>query len=222
MIKMNHNHQQGFTIVELMIATAVLSVVLLLATVMITSIGTLYYKGVNQARIQNDARSITDEISQNLKLSKGIIEFSPPSGPRSYCINSVRYTYIVGTQIGNGAGQSPHVLWRDQADAACTPVNLNVTPPSANGTELISPRSRLVKLSISGTPNTPYKIDIGIAYGDSDLLCSPSAPGTCNGGAAMPAAAYQNGDLICKGGAGRQFCATTTLTTTVLQRITGD
>jgi len=220
-----HTDQRGFTIVELLIATTVLSVILLLATVMITSIGNLYYKGVNSARIQNDTRSITDELTRNLQLSDGLYYTAPNDhGVGAYCINNVRYTYIIGKQLGPDlTTQSKHVLWRDVTDpGTCDPVDLANIPADADGTELIAPNSRLVKFSISTDTSVPYKVDIGLAYGDDDLLCSPSSTQpTCDGSHDMTAADYKNGDLICKGGKGSSFCSTTTLSTLVVKRITG-
>jgi len=215
-IKTTDFNNKGFTIVELMIATTVLSVILLLATVMITNIGNLYYKGVNQARTQNDARSIVDEMAQNLKLSNGVTPGGSAASIASYCMNNIRYTYIVGVQIGSGVGKSPHVLWRDinPDQSTCVPADLN-SPGS--GSELIGPNSRIVKLDVTST--APYEINVALAYGDDDLLCSPSVAGTCNGGATMQPGDYKKGDLLCKGGTAQHFCATTTLSTTVLQRI---
>ncbi len=65
-----HRHlQKGFTIIELMIATAVLSTILVMVTVVMVNIGSLYYKGINQARVQDDVRSIADEIIKNIQLN---------------------------------------------------------------------------------------------------------------------------------------------------------
>lgn len=149
--------QAGFTIVELMIATAVLSTILLLATVLMTNIGNLYQKGVNQANTQDEARSIIDQASQDLKynpsFTSGSAQTSLPGGTAvtiyAYCIGSVRYSFITGYKIGSSGTDttpqggsypwpvSPHVLWRDNGSSTyttglhnitgCTPVN--VTDP---------------------------------------------------------------------------------------------
>ncbi|HTB49310.1 MAG TPA: type II secretion system protein [Verrucomicrobiae bacterium] len=223
--------QAGFTIVELMIATAILSTILVLVTIMMISIGNLYYKGINQSRVQDDARSISDELSQHLELND---QFQGPTSQsyggftvQAYCIGNVRYSYVIGTQLGTSAGQIAHVLWRDtDSTGDCLPQNLTLATPTSSpdtGTELISPDSRLISFSITRAAATdPYVIAVGVAYGGDDLLCSPSAPGsTCNTPATMSAAYFQNGDLLCKGNIGDQFCATASLNTTVVQRISG-
>ena len=194
-------NQKAFTIVELMIATTILSTILILVTVMMVGIGNLFYKGVNQARVQDDVRTISDDVSQHLQLSD-----SPPlasvsgDGTGVYCIGDTRYTYVLNQQIGSA---NPHVLWRDSnptpGSCAATDGFLNNTTPSPDGTELIAPNSRLTYFNIS--LSSPYTISIGVAYGDDDLLNLAGLNTTC------------------KGSIGDEFCSTATLTTTVVQRI---
>lgn len=56
----------GFTIVELMIATVVFSVILILITTGIIQIGKAYYKGIIGSRTQETARKITDEVGRSI------------------------------------------------------------------------------------------------------------------------------------------------------------
>jgi prepilin-type N-terminal cleavage/methylation domain-containing protein len=124
--------QQGFTIVELMIATAVLSTILVLVSSVMISIGNLYTKGINQARVQDNVRSITDQISQDVQLNNGSVVTgagtvtmgSQTPNVKSICIgSSIRYSFIIGYKIGpvtdsepapyNAQSHIPSVLWRD-------------------------------------------------------------------------------------------------------------
>jgi prepilin-type N-terminal cleavage/methylation domain-containing protein len=207
---------RGFTIVELMIATAVLSVMLLLVSVILSSIGNLYFKETNQSRIQDAARNVTGEISQDLELNGGQVT----TGAGAYCIDgTIRYSYVIGKQLGSA---TKHVLWRDTnpTPATCNAANLNLSQPSATGVELVPANARLSDFTITTT--SPYNISINIAYGDDDLLCTPSVASTCTSATnTMTAADYQKGDLICKGHAGNSYCATANLSTVVVQRITG-
>ena len=59
--------QSGFTLLELMIATTIFSVILLLCTVGLIQIGKTYYKGSAIVRTQNVARDITDNITQAIQ-----------------------------------------------------------------------------------------------------------------------------------------------------------
>lgn len=205
--------QQGFTIIELMIATSVLAVILLLVTVMITSIGNLYYKGVTLSQTQDTTRSIADQLVQDIKLSDGAPSNTPTAGSSTavpgftlyaICIGTTRYSYALNTQIGTGRGHIQHVMWRDSigSGSRCSPVDLSDMTLSG-GAELIGPRSRLTSLTI-GSPapgGTLYTVRLSLAYGDGDLL-NP--------------AGY---DTTCKGSAGDQFCATDRLATSVVQRV---
>jgi prepilin-type N-terminal cleavage/methylation domain-containing protein len=216
--------QSGFTIIELMIATSVLSVILLIVTTIMISIGSLYYKGVSQVRVQDDVRSISDELSRQLKLSN--LALSPLAGPTpiggypsdayAYCIGNTRYSFVLGVQLGRGRDtdgslQIPHVLWRDtNTSGACSPLNLTQANPTASagpgnslpgsGAELGVPNSRLTSFSIAGA-SSPYTISLEIASGSIDLLSGAT------------------GAVHCLGTVGDQFCATANLTTTVVSRL---
>ena len=236
--------RHGFTIVELMIATAVLSTILVLVTIIMISIGHLYYKGVSQARVQDDVRTIADELSQYLQLSNSTSIPVSQAGEQAYCIGSERFTYVLYKQIGTKPGQTPHVLWRDTdpSPGSCptggplgSPTglpNLSAATPSTGGVELIAPNSRLTDFTvtaISATLPSPYSISVAVAYGDDDLVCDSGyhAPNDCSQqGLTVHMTNIVNhitapsGPIQCKGFTGDQFCATSSLTTTVAQRLT--
>ncbi|MEK7059199.1 MAG: prepilin-type N-terminal cleavage/methylation domain-containing protein [Patescibacteria group bacterium] len=230
-----NRRQQGFTIIELMIATCVISVILLMVSVIMINIGNLYYKGISQSRVQGNVRSLTDELAQRLSLSSAppLRQTSPNGSISRLCIGDTSYTYTIGVQIGTNADQIRHVIWRDTiTPGTCDqPSNgyLSTATPSATGTELITARSRLSAFCVgvlSGgvcTPAmaSPYPITIRIALGENDILCSPStASNTCNDQAAsLTLSETMAGDLTCKGKQGDSYCATANLTTTVIQRL---
>jgi hypothetical protein len=82
---------------------------------------------------------------------------------------------------------------------------------------------RLVNLTIShpvATDTTIWNVKVIVAYGDDDLLCSPSVVGSCSSNATMsPASNFKNTDLVCKATTGSQFCDVATLSTTVKRRV---
>lgn len=229
--------EKGFTIIELMIATSVLSVMLVMTTIMMINIGNLYYKGINQARIQDNVRAITDELSKHLELGDSFFQVSN-GAQTAYCVGPVRYTFLLNKEIGTNTAtpdfQSRHVLWRDanptpgSCSGASLP-NLSAATPSAGGTELVAPHTRLTNLTISGS--SPYTITVGEAYGDNDLLCDNNTPNDCSRASSVftsvvprLAAGTLSGpptrfDIRCRGNTGQQFCATANLTTTVVRRL---
>lgn len=95
--------QNGFTIVELLIATMVFSVVLLLVTFGILQVSRVYYKGVTEANTQNVARGIMDSVSQAIQFSGGAVSTTPgsPVAGTSYgfCVNNQLYSYMLGYQL---------------------------------------------------------------------------------------------------------------------------
>jgi prepilin-type N-terminal cleavage/methylation domain-containing protein len=117
----------GFTIVELMIALTVLSVILVIGTVIMIQIGSLYSKGVNAANLQSTARNIASDVTAAIQFSTQAPSpctitpttcFANPinaadTEPRIYttggvtvsvnafCIGSVRYSYVMNRELGN-------------------------------------------------------------------------------------------------------------------------
>jgi prepilin-type N-terminal cleavage/methylation domain-containing protein len=233
MMKLNNQSQQGFTIIELLIATSVLTLILLLATVMITSIGNLYYKGITLSQTQDTARSVVDQLTQDLQLSDGKPSVPDPTvpgnpninttlvpGQKLYatCIGTTRYSYVLNQQIVTSL---PHVLWRDTigSGVTCSPVKLSTTfapnsviSPGTAGTELMGAKSRLtslvIKVPLSGS--TLYTIKLSIAYGEDDLLAGANTSNLLAG---------SDYNVGCAGSTGNQFCATDRLTTSVIQRV---
>ncbi len=60
---------RGFTIIELMIALSILSVILVMSTLILIQITSLYTKGVNSANLQNTSRNIVADVSSSLQFS---------------------------------------------------------------------------------------------------------------------------------------------------------
>ncbi|MDB5170702.1 MAG: hypothetical protein JWO35_396 [Candidatus Saccharibacteria bacterium] len=199
-------NQQGFTIIELMIATSILSVILVMATIMMTSIGRLYYKGINQVRVQDNVRSISEGITQRLQLTNmAVADNTDPTQVKAYCVGKTRYTFVLGSKLG---GIVQHVLWRDTLLSGTCRAS-DFTQP---GDELITPNARLTAFSIAG--DSPYIVNIGVAYGDDDLLTNPrgSSDGTRQDAA--------DGTRVqCNGDIGQQFCATAYSVSVITKRL---
>lgn len=135
----------GFTIVELMIATMVFSIILLLCSAGIIQIGRTYQKGIISARTQEITRSITEEVTQAIKFSGGrvvelteIIDPDGLGGPLGavygFCIDDQRYSYVLDKQLTNNptpeATQSKHVFVVDKetgCSSSTSPQDLNTT-----------------------------------------------------------------------------------------------
>ncbi|MEI6480789.1 MAG: prepilin-type N-terminal cleavage/methylation domain-containing protein [Candidatus Saccharibacteria bacterium] len=189
----NNHTQNGFTILELMIATTVFSTILLVCTYGLIQIGNTYYKGATTARVQSVARSIVDDISYEIQFSTVIPEvFSTPT-TASVCIGPTRFSAKKGVNVGTGVHA---LLFQKNSSGPCTAL--------ASGKELLGDNMRLTEFSVTQYPanvSVPdyYIIKLNIVYGDTNLADSTDPN-------------------VCKGGVGSQFCASAHLETTVRRR----
>ncbi len=216
--------QSGFTIIELLIATAVFSVVMLIMSAGVLQISKMYYQGVLQARTQDTSRAIIEEIGESIRYTTGtylngsstvgpdIAVGSPDTG--YFCLGNRRYTYAIDRQLkaapAANTKQKLHALWVDQPVGGCSlstgPENLDA--PAAGGRELLSENMRLTRFSVEpvtagGIPDG-YTISVSVAYGDDDLL-------------------YREGSELQKrcdpASGGKEFCAISTLVESVTKRL---
>lgn len=218
--------QKGFTIVELLIATAVFSLVLVVITVGILSFSKAYYRGLTASSTQSAARTTLEDITQAIQFSGLDIKttVAANNGSRGFCVGNDLYSYLPGWQLERSPNaslyQSNHVFVRSQPAGGCANnpsiQAQNLRGGSVTGKELVSPHMRVSIASISsagGDPNL-YKVQVRIVYGDADLLQSATAMG---GNVAQNATAA---DATCRTGiAGNQFCAVSDLSTTVQKRV---
>lgn len=218
----------GFTIVELMIATVVFSVVMLVVTGGIIQIGRLYYKGITATRTQGVTRSIMEDVSQAIQFNTGTVsDESVDDNNQSTmrCIGNREYDYLLGQQVKDG---KHGLVVQSELPTACTTIP-DMTSTSIAGQELLGQHMRLAKFEINPLDNHRYEIIIRVVYGEDDLLCATDdnpdiqgANGTsCTDSAPMdPAIIPQARDLACKNiRSGSQFCAMSELKTTVERRL---
>ena len=181
--------QRGFTIIELLIATTVFSLVLLITMAGILEITRMYYRGVTQSRTQEVARQIIDEISESIRYSTAEVSQLTQPGDESYgrlFMGSKLYSYTIGRQLSpaptDNATQSRHVLWYQEGADVSVGVDLNNDDPChaiANKDLCQSPRELLAEKMRLGSfevvrenenGNEAYRVSLSVVYGDDDLL----------------------------------------------------
>lgn len=182
----------GFTIAELMIATAVFSVVLLVALAGFLDIGHLFYKGVTTTQTGGTANQIFTDLTGNFQTATNVTNAQSANGYTYYCIGNSRYTYNIGQRVTSVAAShaSPSSggnfgLLKDTLagtnNACATPcddINTGNSCPSGavrlnNPTELLGDQMRLEQFSIqpnAGVSLNFYNVSIIIAYGDDSVL----------------------------------------------------
>jgi prepilin-type N-terminal cleavage/methylation domain-containing protein len=192
---------RGFTIIELLIATVVFSVVLLILTGAIIQFTRIYYKGVIVSRAQETARNVVSDISGAVQFSgkSSVTPVTLPSPPSAgwFCVGAKRYTFRYGIQVTS----TQHALVADNCSGAL-PSMTTAYPAGSTATELLGDGMQLVNIGVSqvGSSNL-YTVTLHIAYG-------------ANGDLVLPA--KQECQAIIRGG---QFCAVAKLNTTVAKRI---
>ena len=217
--------QRGFTLIELMIATMVFSVILLLCVFGLVQVGNTYYRGLTSSQTQNAARAISDDIVQSIQFDGGTVissipastdpvptvtTWANPGATGAFCLGDKRYTYLIGRQVVDSspnANQAYHAFVIDKAPTGpCNPLSLSTSalPPITQPEELVPVNARLDMLSVkkdttSPTANGLYTIEVRVSSGDITLI----DPTSHN----------------CKGEAGSQFCAVSYLYTVAKERI---
>lgn len=209
--------RQGFTIVELLVALAVFSVVLLVVTVGIMQISRMYYKGLTESNTQAAARGIVDTVAQAIQFTGGNVIDTPagvtPGNSYDFCVNNQEFSYRPGYQLTDGtpgSHQTNHAIVV-RTVANCSGPSGQIMSGAVTGRELLSPNMRLSNMVVDSLGGNLYKVQVRVVYGDSDLLRSPSSPASPNGDLAT--------DASCRGDAGRQFCAVADISTVVISRV---
>jgi len=212
-MKITHkNNQAGFTIVELMVATLVFSSIILVITFGVMQFSKAYYRGVTASKTQNTARSIIEAVTQSVQYSGGDLGKATAAPYQTYCLGNSQFDFRKSYMRQS---EAEHVLYVSPTNtSSCS----SKTFDAATSRELLDPNMRLVKFSIlpvDGTTNM-FAVNVRVAYGADDLLCSPDKNDCGNAGTSSN---LTEPDLVCKITTGSQFCAVSELSTTIQKRI---
>ena len=244
MVLLNTKKQKGFTIIELMIATVVFSLVLLLCITGIVQISRAYYKGVTQSTTQEAARNVLEEIVQTIQLSGKDITTAAAtdSGPfvaagnvsdgtGAFCIGNKKYSYVLDRQVVDGTPdesvkETRHALISEDEICENTVSAATNLDADLTGTQrsLLGENMRLTNFSVTPftaadpdvvSGSTLYQVEVSVAYGDQDLFRTVDD--------SDPFSQYEDDNgverVICKSGTGGEFCAIVELSTIVGRRI---
>jgi len=221
--------QSGFTIVELMIATLVFSVILVVITVGVLHFTSSYYKGVNSSTTQTTAQNAIDTISQAIQFSASGTAGTDTAPSGVFCAGSRMFLYSLGVQYQGATPSSSNwglYMFPNPHTSNCTTSGIG---SFAGGTELLASGMRVTNVSLTTVNATKnlWQLSLTIVYGDSDLLCNSKLSGTTRGSCQQTAATYSvtdtvsGDDVTCKSQIGSQFCSVAALSTVAQQRIVG-
>ncbi len=228
---------RGFTIVELMIALSVLSVILVMSTLIMIQITSLYTKGINSSNLQNTTRNIMADLSSQIQFGGSApfattctapapetcyadIYFAGGQPTYAFCINTTRYTYRFDRKKGTDQSRipsqqvTPHVLWRDTmaTNATCKALNISGAGTPKDRFTGLATKTKGYDVIPDQMRLTKFRIkDIGDSSYQLDIWT-----------------AYGDGDLVktnnltrhstCSGGAGTAFCGVSELTDAITRR----
>lgn len=196
---------------ELLVATVVFGLVLMVITTAILQFTRVYYKGVTESNVQETTRSIIDQISQGIQFNGGNVTTTPgtqnPGTSYAFCVGNIQYSFRPGYQLSDNPvaakNQTYHSLVaRDVGCNSGVPAQ-NLNNQTVVGRELMAPNMRLSRLQVTNVAPNVYKISIRVVYGDNDLLTGPTTA----------TAKCQNVR------SGTEFCAVSDITTTVVKRV---
>ncbi len=152
--KKSGSHEHGFTIIELMLATAVFSVVLLIATVAVIMVSNSYVKGNIQSQTQDAARSIISNVIRSIQFN-GASSISTWYDGSQYgydCFGNLVYDYQINHEIDDL--NKFHALLEYNNSSGCPPDDsqprsyLGSLGNGQGGQELLSKNLRLGQLSV--------------------------------------------------------------------------
>lgn len=194
--------QKGFTIIELLIATMVFSVLLLLCMSGIVYVGRLYYKGVTSQAVQEVSRSSLDQIRADYELNSGTFKVLPSNGANDgFCIGQNLYSYELGRRITTNDGHALVVRTAPEC------LENSVIPDDVSGSnpawrEMLGVGMQLQTLDIvEDNDHVGASISINVVLGEADLFDPDTG--------------------LCNTAPGSQYCANSSLSTYATRRIGG-
>jgi prepilin-type N-terminal cleavage/methylation domain-containing protein len=210
----------GFTIIELLIATIIFSMILIVILSAFLQVGRMFYKGISMANTQEAARRVAEDVIEDVHFAQEVSPITSSSGDptgntKYFCIGYHRYTYnlkqkVTTANIGNEfIGVQKATFNGTCPDPAAVPATA-----ANNLTQLLGPDMQLNNFNLNcSTKLCDVSLHI-IFYGaDNGVFSSPSNP------TATPAQALLEPDAQCSGNLlSTQFCAFADLRTSVTLR----
>lgn len=185
---------KGFTIIELLIATVIFAIILLVMTTAVVQFSRIFYKGTITSRTQEVARTAMSSIAQDIQFGSGSVPTISLTDTAFHAVNigSKCYMYQGNKQVSS----TQHALM--VTEGACDPTWTNFP---AGGTEFLGENMQLVDLNVGNTGSL-YTVRVHVVYGDNNDFEDAATKKACK--------------IIVLGG---QFCAVAELQTTVVKRL---
>jgi prepilin-type N-terminal cleavage/methylation domain-containing protein len=220
--KSNKQESSGFTIIELMIATIVFSMVLVVLLASFMQIGRMFYKGVSLSNTNEATRTLVEDLVTDVRFfAQTPISCDPTSnciGVKKYfCVGNNRYTYILGTKTQDSDITNPAVntftagMVRDTIEGCPPPTVIGI---NTNPKQLLGLSMQLNAMDFVSNSNGVYIHAHVLFYGvdDQNFVSKDPSKNT-------PALALTAPDAYCEGSLfSTQLCAASDIQTIVQLR----
>lgn len=188
--------QTGFTLIELIIAMAIFSFMLLILMVGVLQIFKMYQADLSSKRSQEAARTAMDEISRDVRDSNGVMSVHTNGTQGWICLDSDSLA-IYETTDGTS-------LYKTSGLTNCSDGNFSggTTTKIIDGSGVVQSRSfKPVAINDSSGDPVSVRINLVVTTGADDLFSDQNL-------------------TQCSIGAGAEFCASTTMSNVISLRST--
>jgi prepilin-type N-terminal cleavage/methylation domain-containing protein len=211
--------QTGFTLVELMIATGVFSVVISIGMYGFIQINRFYTRNLNIIRTQEAARNLMADIANQFQLTSGMYQGRTlDDGTRVVCTGNKSYVYKINT-VEDPTTNSHAITSYNISPGSC-PDPQTLTDP----VYLLKPGARIIQLDVTPYPNSNtgplFDITVALLFAPKDKASSLDEPGTDLIDAGTPPG-YNNWRCI-SSVKGSEYCSLSRLSTSVYKRVQGN
>ena len=161
--------ESGTTLVEVMIATSVFSLVMVASMTTFAVMSRTYFKGLNESKTLNVALKIVDDVSSTIAATNSYV-YKSGTDWKSHCFGGVKYSYKLNKVLTKnpvtGTEQSDKILVysHDSGGGCQSPDPVQSTPVQSTATELLEERMRLLSFDITATGGL-YEIEVVVAHG---------------------------------------------------------
>jgi|GEM_PF-769102 len=229
--RINENGSNGFTIIELLVATTIFSIVLIVIVASFLQVGRMFYKGVSVNNTNEAARTLVDDIANDIRLSKSSL-YADPTADKNlmnvqyFCVGQHRYTFIFKTKV-QGSDITATNLQAKNIQAGVIQDNTGGNchqpsddPPGTNATQILGPDMQLNNLTLtkssSETGVSGVRIHTHIVFYGADNTVFDTSDTTMKNTASDPGKAAGASDAFCSGNSlSTQFCAVSDIDTNI-------
>lgn len=175
--------QKGFTIIELMLAMAFFTFILIFIVTSLMQVMRTYNRGLSLKSVNQSGRSIGAEVQRAIQASKGDnVNISVANNDWRVCLGDYSFVWNEDSDSDKNRYSAPNtgtrlgfVKVRDTSQALCSPTPNDVN--KTNSTELLSDNLKLQRVDVTPVAeNYLYRVDFIIATAGDNLL---DASGKC-------------------------------------------